>query len=266
MKRSLFSIVLLLAALCLVISPLKAARIVDSINQNPPAINGYWRGSFESDAFKIAMDLSVAGKVSQPTATIKFSEGTREETLTLRELKIQDQRISFGVLLDGMELKFSGALAGDSLGGDAEGFRDSVKIGTGKWNLTRVTAPTTQPDNDVLQSANNDTAAIKLVIQRYLDVTEKKDSEAIKLAFHTDTKLLSVGKNGLNQMTLDEWWGRISRIPGKVERKSEITILDISGLAAIVKVDFGASKDYVSLLKINGEWKIVNKILSTSLN
>ena len=116
------------------------------------------------------------------------------------------------------------------------------------------------------QSVESEQAAIRQVIQHYLDVTDKKDAEGIKKAFHPDTKFMSVGKNGLNQMSLDEWWGRISRIPGKVERTSQVTVLEVSGLAAVVKVDFGRSKDYLSLLKINGEWKIVNKVLSTSLN
>jgi hypothetical protein len=252
------------------LGPWLMANTVGAANQNAPAFDGAWRGTFETAAFTLTMDLSLAGAGPQWNANVKFSQGARVETPAPRDLKVQDQQIAFGVLLDGMDLKFTGTLAGDSLGGNAEGFRDGAKIGTGKWQLSRVAAPATAPNKTVIQSitqsGDNDSEAIKQVIQRYLDVTDKKDGEAIKQAFHPDTKLLSVGRNGLNQMSLEEWWGRVSRIPGQFTRKSQVTVLEVSGLAAVVKIDFGTSKDYVSLLKINGTWKIVNKILSTSLN
>lgn len=131
---------------------------------------------------------------------------------------------------------------------------------------TALTWAKASSSQETKSPANEDEPAIRQVIQYYLDVTDKKDGEAIKRAFHPDTKLLSVGKNGLNQMSLEEWWARVSRIPGQVQRKSQVTVLEVSGLAAVVKVDFGRSKDYLSLLKVNGEWRIVNKTLSTSLN
>lgn len=131
---------------------------------------------------------------------------------------------------------------------------------------TMLTLAKASSSQEARPSTNEEEAAVRQVIQQYLDVTDKKDGEAIKRAFHPDTKLLSVGKNGLNQMSLEEWWGRVSRIPGQAQRKSQVTVLEVSGLAAVVKIDFGRSKDYVSLLKVNGEWRIVSKILSTSLN
>jgi hypothetical protein len=131
---------------------------------------------------------------------------------------------------------------------------------------TALTYAQTSRGQEAKPSTREDETAIRQVIQHYLDVTDKKDGEAIKRAFHPDTKLLSVGKNGLNQMSLDEWWGRVSRIPGQAQRKSQVAVLEVSGLAAVVRIDFGRSKDFVSLLKVNGEWRIVSKILSTSLN
>jgi len=122
--------------------------------------------------------------------------------------------------------------------------------------------------NGTITSANNDVekTAIEKVVRDYIFVTDKKDQEAIKRAFHPSAKLMSVGKDGLREMSQEEWWGRVSRIPGKgVERKSKIAMVDVKGLAAVVRVDFDKSSDYISLLKINDEWKIVNKMLSTKL-
>jgi hypothetical protein len=112
------------------------------------------------------------------------------------------------------------------------------------------------------RTPEGDQDAIRRVVQHYLDVTDKKDEPSIARAFHPDAKLMSPGDTGLRQMTLAEWWARVSRIPAPVPRKSSIALLDVTDMAAVVRVDFGASTDYLSLLKLDGEWKIVNKILS----
>ena len=114
-------------------------------------------------------------------------------------------------------------------------------------------------------SLDKDREAIRQVLRRYLDVTEKKDQGAIAEAFHPAAKLLLVGKNGLREMSQSEWWERVSRIPGTVERKSTIALVDVTGIAAVARIDFERSTDYFSLLKIDGHWKIVNKVLSTPL-
>ena len=262
----------LLAVIALIIAAFVASPLPTSgaARQTTPALGGAWRGTFETSAFTLAMDLALTEASSQWNGNVKFSQDARVETPAVRDLKVQNQQVAFAVLLAGMELKFTGTLVGEALGGTAEGFRDGTKIGAGKWQLRRNSASvisTTKPAASSASQANSDEAeAIKHVVQRYLDVTDKKEQAAIAQAFHPDTKLLSVGRTGLNQMSLDEWWSRVSRIPGQVTRKSQVTILDVSGLAAIVKVDFGTSKDFISLLKVSGEWKIVSKILSTSLN
>ena len=118
----------------------------------------------------------------------------------------------------------------------------------------------------VAQSSLEEKAAIEKVIKIYLTVTDLKDESAIATAFHPDAKLMSVNsENELKQMSLEEWWSRISRIENPKIRKCTITILDVSGISAAVKVEFEKSSDIISLLKINNEWKIVNKLLSVKL-
>jgi hypothetical protein len=271
--RNLMTFAFLTACLCVWLTPIETS-IASGIQAEKDAqgFSGAWRGNFATSAFSLTMDLTLAREGREWKAEVKFRGGEREESPSLRDLKANDTQISFALGIDGMEIKFIGELSGNTLSGTAEGYRDGAKIGTGKWQLSRVATvegvaelPNKSGKETANQSAENETEAIRRVIQQYLDVTDKKDAEGIKKAFHPDAKLMSVGKNGLNQMALAEWWERISRIPGKVERTSRVTVLEVSGLAAVVKVDFGRSKDYVSLLKINGEWKIVNKLLSTSL-
>lgn len=41
-------------------------------------------------------------------------------------------------------------------------------------------------------------------------------------------------------------------------RRTDVTILDVTGRAASVKVDAGPWVDYMHLVRANGEWKILN--------
>ncbi len=116
------------------------------------------------------------------------------------------------------------------------------------------------------QNRDNEKMEVEKVIKTYLTVTDLKDSTAILKAFHPDAKLMSVNNKGeLKQMSQTEWWQRITKIVNPVVRKSKITVLDISGISAVVKVEFEKSNDLITLLKFNNEWKIVNKTLSIVL-
>ena len=104
------------------------------------------------------------------------------------------------------------------------------------------------------------------VISQYLRVTDYKDSSAISKSFHPNAKLMSVtGTGELKEMTQTEWWARLSRISNPVVRKSKVTVLDISGITASVKVEFETSTDIITLLKFDSGWRIINKTLSVAL-
>lgn len=116
------------------------------------------------------------------------------------------------------------------------------------------------------QSAENEKDEIEKVIKFYLSVTDYKDSTAIEKAFHPKAKLMTVNSLGeLIPLSQTEWWDRVSLIADPKVRKSKITILDITGISAVVKVEFETSCDFHSLLKLNDGWKIVNKTLSVKL-
>jgi hypothetical protein len=112
----------------------------------------------------------------------------------------------------------------------------------------------------------DDHEEIRQVLGLYVEIMDKARPENISRAFAPGALFMSVSREGtLRQMALDEWWGRIEGASGKRAREHTITVLDISGLAAAAKVDFATSQDFMTLLKLGGEWKIVNKVLSTSL-
>ncbi|HEY1679515.1 MAG TPA: nuclear transport factor 2 family protein [Candidatus Sulfotelmatobacter sp.] len=113
---------------------------------------------------------------------------------------------------------------------------------------------------------NTDEAAIRETVQEYLHGLKFNDVESLKKAFYPEAKLFFVKKNGqLGQLTQEQWYGGFKGSAGKEEQgELQIAALDVTGTIASVKVeeDYPTSHytDYVSLLKLNGEWKIVNKV------
>jgi protease I len=114
--------------------------------------------------------------------------------------------------------------------------------------------------------ANPEDAAVRQVVQHYLHGLKHNDVESLKKAFYPEAKLLFLKKDGqLGQLTQEQWYKGFAASAGKEEAGDlSITAVDITANAASVKVEevYDTSKytDYLSLLKISGEWKIVNKI------
>lgn len=112
-------------------------------------------------------------------------------------------------------------------------------------------------------------AAVRQVVQNYLHGLKYNDVESLKKAFWSEAKLFFVKKDGqLGQLTQSQWYEGFAGSAGKEEKGDlRITSVDITDNAASVKVeeDYPNSKyiDYLSLLKFNGEWRIVNKIYTS---
>jgi protease I len=92
------------------------------------------------------------------------------------------------------------------------------------------------------------------------------DVEQMQKGFHPDAKMLFVRDGALVQVTMPEWFDRIRKAPpnGPKATSRKITSIDVAGNAAYVKAEseFPTFRfvDYLSLLKVDGEWRIVGKI------
>jgi len=111
-----------------------------------------------------------------------------------------------------------------------------------------------------------DRAAVEATLRAYLRVTDEQDQASIAKAFHPSAFLMSVtGTGELRAMAQDTWWGRVSR--GRIQRTSSIREIDVTGAAAIARVDIttgtSSSTDYFTLLKLADGWRIVNKVVSS---
>ena len=113
---------------------------------------------------------------------------------------------------------------------------------------------------------DNDRKTIEETVGYYFTGIEAKDIETMRKAFHPDAKMMYIHDGKLTQVTMPEWFERIKNNPAPPQKANyrKIVLVDISGNAATVKAesDFATFQflDYLSLLKIDGEWRIINKI------
>ena len=83
--------------------------------------------------------------------------------------------------------------------------------------------------------------------------------------FHPESKLFWVREGQFTSRTSEEYiaGAKGTPAPDEAQRKRTVEFVDVSGDAAIAKVRLVYPEvtfvDYMSLLKIDGEWKIVNK-------
>lgn len=108
-------------------------------------------------------------------------------------------------------------------------------------------------------------AAVRQAIEHYFRGHATGVGEHFQKVFHPEAKLFWVREGKFAQRTSAEYIAGASGKPAadEAQRKRKIESIDITGNAAIVKVSLdypnGHFTDYMSMLKLDGEWKIVNK-------
>lgn len=113
---------------------------------------------------------------------------------------------------------------------------------------------------------NKEEAGVRQALNYYLQGHATGDGENFKKAFHTEAKLFWIRDGQFAQRTSAEYIAGATGKPAadEAERKRSIESIDITGNAATAKIvlDYPNARftDYMSLLKIGDEWKIVNKI------
>ena len=115
------------------------------------------------------------------------------------------------------------------------------------------------------QAQTSEEAGVREAIEHYFQGHATGVGDHFRKAFHPDAKLFFIRDGKFSAWTLDEYVSRASGKPAadEAERKRSIASIDISGNAAVVKVllDYPSVRfvDYMSMLKVDGQWKIVNK-------
>ena len=119
-----------------------------------------------------------------------------------------------------------------------------------------------------------DEDAIRRVVGYYFEGGTAGDSSVVAKAFHQSAMMFFVRDTAFVQMPIfSEYLARVAAPrpagAGPDQTRKEIISLDITGGAAVAKLRLTTPNavltDYMSLLKINGEWKIVNKIFDRKM-
>lgn len=107
--------------------------------------------------------------------------------------------------------------------------------------------------------------AARVPLENYLKGHATGDGEYMKKAFHTEGNMIFIREGKYMTRSFADYIAGFTGKPpvDEAKRKRWIESVEVSGNAAVGKIilDYPTVKfvDYMAMLKINGEWKIVNK-------
>lgn len=116
------------------------------------------------------------------------------------------------------------------------------------------------------QSANPEEAAVRRALEHYLQGHATGDGDHFRAAFHPRANLYWVRDGALATRTSEEYAAGTRGQPAadEAQRQRRIVSIDIAGTAAVARIDLDYPTtrfiDYMSLLRIDGEWKIIAKV------
>lgn len=122
-----------------------------------------------------------------------------------------------------------------------------------------------------MQDAEN---ALRALAQIYFDAAYDMDAEQFQSIFHPLSAVTRIGDGGeVSVMPIETWLAgvRNATAPRKLglERKDEIVAIDVSDHLALVKLKLQMPPrhftDLLSCLKVQGAWKIVQKVMSVDV-
>jgi Putative lumazine-binding len=111
----------------------------------------------------------------------------------------------------------------------------------------------------------NEEAAVRECLQNYMS----GQGDRVEKAFHPSAtmKYVDYQSKEFKDVPIADYIARVKANTGpRTDRKIDVVALNIEGNAANAKIKIETDKvimyDYMNMLKINGEWKIVSKIFS----
>ena len=111
---------------------------------------------------------------------------------------------------------------------------------------------------------DSDKSMIEKTVSYYLDGGTNNDFDMLKKAFHETATMKYIGGEGYAEVNALEFFGSRMKPGPAQDRITRISSIDIAGHAANARLEIEYPTftfiDYMNLLKIDGEWKIVNKI------
>jgi hypothetical protein len=121
-------------------------------------------------------------------------------------------------------------------------------------------------------SMDTDMRALLAVAQTYLDAAYEMDADKFASIFHPASSVTKVGDDGNVSVTpIGLWLAAVRNLPAPkqqgAERHDQILSMDVAGELALVKLKLQIPPrhftDMLSCLKLDGTWKIVQKVMTT---
>ena len=114
-----------------------------------------------------------------------------------------------------------------------------------------------------LRAQATDLQLIEQTVNHYLEGGTEGDWERFQKAFHPEATMTFV-RDAYTSVNALEFFEEGVKTRGKQERQTRVVAISVTGNAASAQLEIIYPKhmftDYMSLLKIDGEWKIVSKI------
>lgn len=111
---------------------------------------------------------------------------------------------------------------------------------------------------------NNDQELVKKTVTYYLDGGTNNDFEMLSKAFHKDASMKFIKGEDYQEVNAIDFFRKVMKPGPKQNRTYIVEQINIAGNAANARLRIDYSNfyfiDYMNLLKIDGEWKIVGKI------
>jgi hypothetical protein len=123
------------------------------------------------------------------------------------------------------------------------------------------------PDNNL---ADADVRALRSLAQTYFDAAYEMDADKFASIFHPSSSVTRVGDDGnVGVMPIGVWLAAVRNMKAPkqqgLERRDQILSVDVESELALLKLKLQIPPRYftdmLSCLKVNGSWKIVQKVM-----
>ncbi|HEX2270002.1 MAG TPA: nuclear transport factor 2 family protein [Pyrinomonadaceae bacterium] len=118
----------------------------------------------------------------------------------------------------------------------------------------------------IAKPAQSEATAARVPLDNYIQGHATGNGDFMRKAFHTEARIMAFRDGKMMNLTVEEFASRFNGKPAadEAQRKRRIESVEITGNAGIGKIVLEyptvTFTDYMSLLKVDGEWKIVNKV------
>jgi hypothetical protein len=122
---------------------------------------------------------------------------------------------------------------------------------------------------------DTDTRALHALAQAYFDAAWEMDADRFASIFHHSSSVTKIGDDGNVSVTpIGTWLAvvRNAKAPKQLglERRDELLSIDVVRELALVKLTLQIPPrhftDMLSCLKVNGTWKIVQKVMTMKMH